>query len=975
MADTESKTGIGPGQWSCTDPSGDLKRMFVDVVQGGRIAQGQSPARRPVFLKPHGVASGTFRVNEDLPEELQVGVFGLRECPVWVRFSSDTIPSASDLKTTCGVAIKLFNVPGRKLLGEGTTQDFILQNHDVFFVDTAKDMCEFTKAGVIGGDYDPYLKSHPLTKQILDDMMKIVPSTLTISYWSVLPYSFGKDRYVKYKLEPEEETEDGVVPTNLPDYLAADLVQRLRKGGVRFRFMVQFQTDQEAMPLDRATVQWSESDSKPIHLATLILPRQDTQAVGQANYGENLSFNPWHCLEEHMPQGSLSEARRVVYEASAENRRNINGVPTTEPKEARPGATTNLSKDSAIVRAAIHPSIGVARLGNSLNEFFIGPEVTEPSSQSPGYYRDQSGALKRQAARFRIYGLNAEGKLVKELTQEDAKIEWSVHLANKKAAWYQFQLALDIPEASAAPPTLLRNHGVSDRSQLSIDPGIRRISGSNQSGDKSHSFDTGRFMGRSVYLGEIQTDDLGRLLVLGGRGKSESFDGSKAVDFANNDGWHDDVSDGPVTAKVSFQGQELKVVPAWVVVAPPNYAPMQKSVRTMWDLMRDVAIQAGLLPKPPRPSFEKDIRPLFERLSSLQWVNAGFAAAFGWNAPHNLADVQWLRRLADPSPTEKELRQTIANHFRVFDRDSWSPTPWPWNYGDAMNLPPPQTPRENTALTDTQLMFLQQWAKGDFEADYDEEKRAPTSIDELPPEEQADMLDRAALEYCLADAFHPGCEMTWPVRNKRMYMSAFRINHWPANWKEPSYGPILISDPQIAPLGSQGPGGLTRWMAVPWQTDTASCLSGYEGEKYDPYLPSFWAAHVPNQVLSDANYKIVMDESRSLADRRAAFANRSDWIGALSSPDYVTQINAMVSKFGELGLVEARPGLEDDEFFPPTMQVESLGLGRGTDREAVQEGSKVDGADIARKRPANAELAQITKVRRFPHGLRASSSS
>ena len=79
-------------------------------------------------------------------------------------------------------------------------------------------------------------------------------------------------------------------------------------------------------------------------------------------------------------------------------------------------------------------------------------------------------------------------------------------------------------------------------------------------------------------------------------------DHSRAVTFANNDGWHDDTSDGPVTARVIFKGHELKFDPAWVVVAPPNYAPMQKSVRTMWDLMRDVAIQAGMLPQPARPS-------------------------------------------------------------------------------------------------------------------------------------------------------------------------------------------------------------------------------------------------------------------------------------------------------------------------------------------------------------------------------------
>jgi hypothetical protein len=317
---------------------------------------------------------------------------------------------------------------------------------------------------------------------------------------------------------------------------------------------------------------------------------------------------------------------------------------------------------SKIVKAAIHPSIGVVRLGNSENEFFFGPEVIDPLPDPPGFYRDKTGALKRQVARFRIYGLNAEGAFVTELTSQTASIEWAVHLANKKSAWYQFQLALDIPEANSAPPSLLRNAAVADRSRLIIDPGPRSIKGKNQKG-KKYIFDTGKFMGTAVYLGEVRTDDMGRLIVLGGYGKSASFDGSKAITFANNEGWHDDTSDGPVTASVTFEGTKLEVDPAWVLVAPPNYAPMQKSVRTMWDLMRDVFIKAKMLPKPARPSFEKDIRPVFERMSRLQWVNAGFAGAFGWKSPSDFSQPELMAQLANPSADSKEMRRTIANHL------------------------------------------------------------------------------------------------------------------------------------------------------------------------------------------------------------------------------------------------------------------------------------------------------------------------
>ena len=71
--------------------------------------------------------------------------------------------------------------------------------------------------------------------------------------------------------------------------------------------------------------------------------------------------------------------------------------------------TSTPPADSTIVRAAIHPGIGVARVGNSPEGYYIGPEVLDPPPMTPGELRDPQGALKREAARFRIYGYNAAG--------------------------------------------------------------------------------------------------------------------------------------------------------------------------------------------------------------------------------------------------------------------------------------------------------------------------------------------------------------------------------------------------------------------------------------------------------------------------------------------------------------------------------------------------------------------------------------
>ncbi len=599
-----------------------------------------------------------------------------------------------------------------------------------------------------------------------------------------------------------------------------------------------------------------------------------------------------------------------------------------------PSSSPALARDTKVVRAAIHPAIGIARVGDSQNEFYIGPEVTEPTPEPVGFYKDSKGALKRQAALFHVYGYNAAGEVVAELTAANADISWTVHVANTKAAWYEFQLALDVPEANAPDleATELRNQDVkgADRQKLVIDPGPRTISGRGLSG-KQYEFDSGKFFGKKVYLGELRTDDDGRLIFLGGRGVSASYKGpkTKPTTFANNDTWHDDVSDGPVTAAVSIGGIPVPVDPAWVVVAPPNYAPDVIGVRTMHDLMLDVFVQTGRMPFPSEISFTRDIYPILRRLSDHQWVNQGFNVQYGPVGPQNFLDADYVARLASASNENRELRRQVCNMFRDFDRDGQSPVPWPWLYGDAMNVPPADTPRQHVALSPTQYRMMQLWVDGKFAADWNPAALPPGTLAQVDLAEQPAMLDRAALDFCLADAFHPGCEMTWPMRHGSMYMSPFRIRHRrPEEGAEPDYGTQLTT--QIVKqtngvLYGQSPGTISRWMAVPWQTDTASCRSGYYagyGPRYDPYVPTFWPARVPNHVLTEVDYEIATDATKPRDERLRAFNQRAMWLRVLST-NYLEAIDEMIHKFGKLGVVETRPGVSGDPELPEVMLVES----------------------------------------------------
>ncbi len=585
--------------------------------------------------------------------------------------------------------------------------------------------------------------------------------------------------------------------------------------------------------------------------------------------------------------------------------------------------------DEQIVSAKIHPAIGIARVGNSPDEFFIGPEVPYVLPNPQGPYKDAQGAIKRQAARFRIYGYNQAGQAVRELTTAEADIRWTVHVANKKAAWYDFTSPLDLPGVSQPTPRRNANIQGAAREELIIDPGPHSIMG----GESRAQPMSGRFLGRDVYLGELRSDSCGRLLFLGGHGVSDTvYSMNPAYTWADNYGWFDDISDGPVNAEVTLRGvdMELPVDPAWVVTAPPNFAPDVISIQTMWDVMVDTFNGLWLQP-PAKPSFANDVLPLLFQFYNMQWVNFGYFMLFGSRAPNDFVSSELMSRLSSPSPQFAEARAVVFEQFRNPADKVVQPRAWPLNHGDATGVA--GDPRSFMSLTQSLYDILTNWANGNFVEDWPQEAADFSQpFDGHPIQEQPALLDKAALYYCSGGPFHPGCEMTWPMRFYSMYRAPFRIRPRAANAPEPDFGDILT--PQVAlgpngPLHAQGPGDITRWMAVPWQTDSASCRSGYADETNHPvkdaYLPTFWPARVPNQVLTEKDYNILMDPLNPRGERLDAFRRRAVWWRGLRG-QYIDQINHMITDFGKLGIVERRPGPTDPDIaglIPRELYVES----------------------------------------------------
>ncbi len=614
--------------------------------------------------------------------------------------------------------------------------------------------------------------------------------------------------------------------------------------------------------------------------------------------------------------------------------------------------------DTTIAYAKIHPGIGVARVGNSTADgadgYYIGPEIVNGPYISADDMRDPSGALKRQAARFRVYGYNASGQVVAELTKHNADITWGVHLANQKAAWYVFDQALDVVgtardangkqlDSDGNAPVGRRNPSITGnaRAALVISSGLVQIPGNTGISTSEEMAGTFRASGpaAAVTLGHLRVDDEGRLLVLGGHGISRSPSGKPMLgpdgeNFNNSPEWYDDTSDGPVTATVTINGQSVPVTPSWVVVAPPNYGTDILSFRTMYDVARETMIYAGRLEPDPVTSFTKHILPYLQRLTNLQWVNAGFFHTFARagtcydgvdRTVYDFTDTAYLSQLADASDSAKPVRQTVFDFFHSpylpsNDTDNLPQKTgkmlWPPLYGDTMHSAVMAETTDMLPVTPDLYRHLTNWRDGNFINDYVPSAFPPDAVDlaSIPISQQPALLDEGPLTYCLGDAFHPGCEITWPMRHPTIYSELARIRHADPSQPEPDYGDTLSHETVMRPAGplyQQWPGGLTRWMAMPWQGDTARCRSGYD-PSVSRYLPTFWPARVPNHIVDTDIYDLLMDTESNPVVRASYFGSRDNWMANLLAEDNETTMQNMVDNFQNQPIVTRKPGPTDD---------------------------------------------------------------
>ncbi len=522
---------------------------------------------------------------------------------------------------------------------------------------------------------------------------------------------------------------------------------------------------------------------------------------------------------------------------------------------------------------------------------------------------------------------------------------------------------------------------------------------------------------KTVNLGTLEYDDdpenaetNGSLIFYGADGISASLNPSDLnTDFADNSNWYDDICDGRVTAKITPKGGGETIVlddpksAAWIATAPPDYAPQIQPISSLFDLICGADDKTTYTSDVSRLSL---VLPLFVKFYRMQWVNLGdfLAPSFKEEIDKLVAEgtFKWIFNKPDPSDEAeaKSVRKKIFELFRnpIYDYDNEPIIPskdmtdlsalglgneklkLPYYVGDGINYP--GSPAQWFAIPPMLYEQLKLWSEGHFDTSeglnlvIDLEKLLdPESIMteigkyymlefEVAASDQAKaplLMTRAVLETLYGGGFHPGVELTWPMRHAQMYkentlshqsvsgilqyeekelygLREIRINAASREEQDSifynDFG-FLMSPNDVAAslnplnprydetnwLWKSTPGDLTKWMGIPWQSDAGSCQAVWTNSQYP--VPAWWAANLPIDVLTSDSFDKIKDPSTLQDTKRNIYASRQPWlqttdtgyVGYHAEGGYLNGLVNMVYKWNQIGVVTGRkldvPGLPE----------------------------------------------------------------
>ncbi|CAG8611768.1 13862_t:CDS:10 [Funneliformis mosseae] len=556
---------------------------------------------------------------------------------------------------------------------------------------------------------------------------------------------------------------------------------------------------------------------------------------------------------------------------------------------------------------AIFPPLNVARIGNS-DDYYVGAEIpgVHVGEGDPSFeFKDDKQCVRPQAARFRIYGCDENGNVVREIkltdknNSVDVNIDWNVVLANKKAEHTQFQgineYKPDGPKRNADWPydrsTLM---AISEQSLSSNDLKNTKIPTKEFKAQVYRTNDPKS--GHELYLGKMILEQEGSLIIIGGKGKSGSIKegcivylriyrrfarindscyivistGAYITHYANNDYWYDDTSDGSIDANVTItvnkQSKKLKnrEGKSWVLVAPPKYAPGIPNIVSLYQIIWETQH-----PNDHREvEYYRDIRPIFDAICRISWVNKQAFIGHGIYKPGHFLNPDMEKRLKDNSEQEESLRKGILARIRIPKAiasaaeyngqayDYFMPA-LSGNDGDV----DASSPNTFFSVTSGQYLRLQKWAEGSFQVNeqnkpvkyfyqfdskgrgrYPKYKNINGKSDK---KEDYKEFEEIITEASLQVECLKKASLEWCVGGA--FFPGIEMTFIAYNKETFDEHDFRINSKAIKP------GDINAYMALPWQADFNECNTNW------------WPAQRPDVIITQKNlYEIMRRENNKI---------------------------------------------------------------------------------------------------------------
>jgi catalase len=248
--------------------------------------------------------------------------------PVTLRFSDFAgIPNVPDNDprgaSPRGCAIRFH-------LAEHVHTDIVAHSIDAFPVSTAQDFLDFLNALIATDPAGPhpnaieqFLGTHPAALAFVQAPKPIPTSFARESFFAVSAFKFtnaeGASRYGRYRVLPvagNDYLDEAGAAAQTPNFLFDEIEERLAKGPVRFRIMVQLANQGDAV--DDATIRWPE-DRQQLTFGEISLTQI---APDNAGAQRQIIFDPIPRVEGIEPSADpLFEPRANVYLMAGRRRR------------------------------------------------------------------------------------------------------------------------------------------------------------------------------------------------------------------------------------------------------------------------------------------------------------------------------------------------------------------------------------------------------------------------------------------------------------------------------------------------------------------------------------------------------------------------------------------------------------------------------------------------------------------------------